>query len=142
MKRLLNLFVWLVSVLLISFVLAIVGLYLLTRPSLRVIHTWKQPDSIQYNDGATHYLSVVESDLDWRGFPINVSRRYFLYVGLESGTPTYGHVIDFSFHPFPEDIQTYIRQSTVEWLSDGVTFQTVSGHRLFIPKQMFVGKGR
>ena len=126
---------WLLSVLLISAGLTIVGLYLLTRPSLQVIQSWKQPESIQYDDGAIHYLSVVESDLDWRGFPVHVSRRYFVYVGLESGTPTHGHVIDFSFHPITEDIQTYIRQSTVEWSVEGVTFQTVSGHRLFIPNR-------
>jgi hypothetical protein len=138
MKRLLYLVAWLVSVLLVSIVLTTVGLYVLTRPSLRVIHTWKQPDNIQY-DAATYYLSVVESDLDWRGFPVHVSRRYFVYVGRDSGTPTYGHMIDFSFYPIAEDIQTHIRQSTVEWSSEGVTFQTVSGHQLFIPKRMFIG---
>lgn len=137
MKRYFYWISWLVSVLLVSTLLTTAGLYLLTRPSQRVIQTWTQPGQIQY-DGATYYLSVIESDLDWRGFPYHVSRRYYIYVGRESGSPTYGHVVDFSFYP-TEDIQTYIRKSTVEWSSGGVTFQTVSGHRLFIPKQMFVG---
>jgi hypothetical protein len=98
-KRFLSPFLWLLSVLCTAVLLALVGLYLMSRPSLRVIQTWKQPSSIQYPDGAIPHLSVVESDRDWRGFPFHISRRYFVYVGLESGTPSYGHVVDFSFYP-------------------------------------------
>jgi len=118
--------------------LTLLGLYTLTRPSHRVIHTWKQPDDIPY-DGATYYLSIVEADLDWRGFPVHVSRRYYIYVGRDSDTPVYGHTLDFSFFPFSEDIDTHIQQSAVLWSADGVTLETLSGHRLFIPQRMFTG---
>ena len=139
MKKFLSIFAWLVSVLLVSSILTLGGLYLLTRPSMHVIQTWKQPDSIQYADGATHYLSVVENDLDWHGFPVYVSRRYFVYVGLESGTPTHGHTVDFTFYPMNlDDIENYIRQSSVTWSDDGVSFKTLAGDQLFVPKQMFM----
>jgi hypothetical protein len=139
MKKSLSIFAWLVSVLLVSGMLTLGGLYLLTRPSMRVIQTWKQPDSIRYDDGATHYLSVVENDLDWHGFPVYVSRRYFVYVGQESGTPTHGHTIDFTFYPVDSDVESYIRQSSVSWMDEGVNFKTFSGDQLFVPKQMFMG---
>ena len=138
MKKFLSIFAWLVSVLLVSSILTLGGLYLLTRPSMHVIQTWKQPDSIQYADGATHYLSVVENDLDWHGFPVYVSRRYFVYVGLESGTPTHGHTVDFTFYPVDADVESYIRQSSVTWSDEGVSFKTLAGDQLFVPKQMFM----
>jgi hypothetical protein len=118
--------------------LSIIGLYTLTRPSHRVIATWEKPGEVGY-DGAAYYLSVVESDIDWRGFPLNWSRRYYIYVGRESGTPTYGHVFDYSFHPAGSDLEAHIRQSVVEWSEEGVTFREASGHVMFIPQAMFVG---
>lgn len=138
MKRLLVLLAWLLSVLIVSGLVTVFSLYLLTRPSLRVVQTWKQPDDIRYDEGV-YYLSVVAGDLDWRGFPFHVSRRYFVYVGRESGKPTYGHMVDFSFHAGVYDVEEHIRRSSVEWSNEGVTLQTVSGHRLFIPARMFVG---
>ena len=141
MKRIL--LSWVSSVLCIAVLLTLLGLYVLSRPSLRVIQTWAQPSSIQYPDGAIHYLSVVESDRDWRGFPFHLSRRYIVYVGLESGTPSHGHAIDFSFYPGnanpAEDLRTVIQQSNVKWSLEGVTLQTISGHQLFIPAQLFMG---
>ena len=138
MKKSLPIFAWLMSVLLVSCLFTLGGLYLLTRSSMRVIQTWKQPDSIQY-DGTIHYLSVVENDLDWHGFPVYVSRRYFVYVGQESGTPTHGHTVDFTFYPIDSDIESYIRQSSVTWSDEGVSFKTLTGDQLFVPKQMFMG---
>jgi len=36
-------------------------------------------------------------------------------------------------------IDDHIRKSSVEWTEDGLTFKEITGHRLFIPKQMFIG---
>jgi hypothetical protein len=138
MRKVAYLAVALTAVLFISVCLTSVALYALTRPTHRVIHTWQQPNDLQY-DAFTYYLSVVESDRDWRGFPLYVARRHYIYVGRESGQPTHGHVIDFSFYPFPDKIDDHIRQSTTTWTADGVTFQPPSGHSLFIPERMFTG---
>ena len=103
-----------------------------------MIATWEKPGEVQY-DGATYYLSVVEGDIDWRGFPLYWTRRYYIYVGRESGPPTYGHVLDYSFHPVGDEIEVHIRQSVVEWSDECVTFREASGHVVFIPAEMFVG---
>jgi hypothetical protein len=60
----------------ILFLLAMVFIYVLHRPSMKVIHQWQQPAAISYNGWGPNYLKVVESDLDWRGFPIYVPRNY------------------------------------------------------------------
>jgi hypothetical protein len=130
---------WLAGTLAAAVGLTAGALYVLTRPSLRVVSSWRQPEAVRYDGFDPYYLSVVEGDLDWRGLPFALRRRHFIYVGLESGKPTYGHMVDFTFYPFPDDLVTYVRQSTVEWSDEGVTFRPPSGHALFIPKRMFIG---
>jgi hypothetical protein len=115
---------------------------LLHRAPRSPVAEWKQPNSIDYRSFDPYFLSVLRDDLDWSGFPLNVSRNYSIYVGRESGTPTYGHVVKFSFHPGTEsnhDEEAHIKRSSVDWTEEGVTFQELSGHRLFIPKAMFIG---
>lgn len=115
---------------------------LLHRAPRSPVAEWKLPNSIDYHSYGPYFLSVLRDDLDWSGFPFNVSRNYSIYVGRESGTPTYGHVVKFSFHPGTEsnyDEESHIKRSSVNWTEDGVTFHELSGHRLFIPKAMFIG---
>lgn len=114
-------------------------LWALHRPSLDVVHQWEQPASITYDDWGPYYLSVVESDLDWRGFPLHVERNHFIYVGRDAGSPAYGHMVDFSFHPYPEDLERFLDRAEVEWTAAGVLLELPSGHRLFIPADMFTG---
>ena len=112
------------------------------RQSLKVVAQWKQPGTVQYDGLGPYYLSVYESDYDWRGFPLNWQRRYSIYVGRDSGTPNYGHNLDFTFYPMQADhfdVQTAITNSKTEWQTEGVTFITTAGHRVFIPKAMFIG---
>jgi hypothetical protein len=76
----------------------------------------------------------------WHGFPFYTERNYFIYTGRESGEPTYGHMIKFSFdHPYMSEVEEFIKQSVVEWNVNGVVFKPKSGHQLFIPKRMFIG---
>ena len=138
-KRLLLLIGWGASVLIVSAIITVVSLYLLTRQSLKVVQTWKQPDSVKYNSFDPYYLSVVESDTDWRGFPLHVEQRYMIYVGKDEGKPTYGHILDFTFYGPTWDKEELIKKSNVEWTIDGVTLITESGHKVFIPKAMFTG---
>lgn len=140
MKRVTAILAWLISLAVVSAILTSGLIYTLTRQSLNVVQTWQQPADVQYDDASPHYyLSIVESDLDWRGFPLDVRRRYFIYVGRDAGRPTYGHIIDYSFHASGASLQNHIARSQVEWSSDGVTFREASGHVLFIPAEMFTG---
>jgi len=119
-------------------------IHYLHQPSLKVIAQWKKPSGLHYAGELDYFLSVVEAERDWRGFPINVERRYFIYVGLDPGKPSYGHMIDFTFYPDSKhyrDLAGYLKGSSAEWNDDGVTFVLPSAHRLFIPKTMFI-KGR
>lgn len=127
----------LVLVLLCSLLLTSTSLMLLIRPSHRVLATWPVPASAQVSYGGV-YLSVVEAEMDWSHFPLNTSRNYYIYTGRDSGTPTYGHVVEFSFQAFPDAVEDHVKNATVTWTEEGVTFEPPSGHRLFIPKEMFL----
>jgi len=102
MKKFLRLTGWMLLVVVFTGVL----LFWLHRPSLKVVATWKQPSDIKYDGLGPYYLSVVEDDIDWRAFPLFVQRSYFIYAGRDSGTPSYGHMIDFSFDPM-EDLPAF-----------------------------------
>jgi hypothetical protein len=131
----------------ISIALSLVLAWLSDRDEMQIIATWKQPDNMNYSSFDPYYLSVVTADLDWgnmpfdasRKIPFSPSRNYFIYVGSDSGTPGYGHFINFSFHPGYTDINTFIKSSQVEWTNEGVIFKPPSGHELKIPKKMFIG---
>jgi hypothetical protein len=115
------------------------ALFLLTRPSLRPVATWEQPDSVSYGQWGPYYLSAVQMEPDWRGFPLSFRRHYIIYVGLEPGKPTYGHEVGYSFNNGLEDLEEYIRSCSVSWSSGGVALSEPDGHVLFIPATAFVG---
>ena len=122
-----------------SFVMALVILFFLHRPAMDVVAQWAQPKEIEYDGLGPYYLSVVASDLDWRGFPIHIERNYFLYAGRDSGPPSYGHLLKFSFHPYPDDLKAFFGKATVQWANEGVRLTLASQHDIFIPKDMFIG---
>jgi hypothetical protein len=141
MKKLLALGLWTTSVLITAGLITSVGLYSLTRQSLKVVHTWKQPSQVNYQSNDPYYLSVLESDRDWRDYPFTFEPkyRYLIYVGINDKTPSYGHFLEFPFDPVVTGIDGYLNQSTVTWTPAGVTLKTPTQHELFIPKQMFIG---
>lgn len=118
---------------------ALLTLLLATRPTLRVLRTWTSPPELQYDTWGQRHLSVVEGARDFDGFPFHVGRRYFLYVGMDAGTPTYGHQIHYSLNNSVEELEPYLARATVAWTTEGVTFTEPSGHRLFVPKASFLG---
>ena len=63
-------------------------------------------------------------------------RRYYLVIGH---APSYGHYKEYSFSSVLEDIETYIKKSELDWSEQGLTFKEKSGHRLFFPKEWFLG---
>lgn len=115
-----------------------IAFFALTRPSLRVVHTWKKDPAALY-DGQPVYLTVFESDTNWRGFPLSVRPSHAIYVGRDAGTPSYGHEMPFEFHGAFGDPDATIKASVVTWSDDGVLFVSPSSHRLFIPTAMFLG---
>ena len=123
-------------ILLASLALTPIFACLSAHNEFKVIATWKQSDEINYSSFDPYYLSVVAVD---RNIPFNYSQSYFIYVGTDSEDPTYGHMIDYSFHPGTADTEYFIKQSKVEWSTDDVIFRPPSGHELKIPKQMFIG---
>ena len=130
---------FLVALGLISFALVVsaLALFLATRPTLRLMWQECQPQAVQY-DGATYCVSVLESSLDWRGFPLRVGRSYNLTV--TQGTQTdYGHLLDYRFTNSTEAIESYINRSATEWTAEGITFVEADGHRLFVPTAVFIG---
>ncbi len=109
------------------------------RQTLDVVYQWKQDPSIPYDGRGPYYLSIVETDTNWRGFPIHIETNHIIYVGRDSGKPGYGHMIDYSFHTWDSDLKTFLSKSTVNWSKEGVELQLESGHKLFIPEKMFTG---
>lgn len=135
LKRLLKL----AGFLCLSLLLALIITFVLHWPSMKIVAQWSQPVNLKYGSFDPYYLSVVESDIDWRTFPFGSERNYFIYVGREKEDPSYGHWVNFSFHAGYEDIETFIKKSDIKWSNKGVTFATASGHTVFIPKKMFIG---
>jgi hypothetical protein len=115
--------------------LCAVAIFALTRHSPKVMHTWPKAPAALY--GQDVFLTVFESGRDWRGFPLAVEPTYAIYVGRDAGTPSYGHEMPFQFYGY--DVPAEIQASVVAWSEDGVSFTAPSGHRLFIPKAMFLG---
>lgn len=103
----------------------------------RVVKQWCQPKEVDYQSYDPYCLSVVEGSREWLKpeFP----RRHYLFVGRGTEAPGYGHYKEYSFHPGGAAIDDHVGRSTVVWNQDGVTFIEATGHRLFIPKEMFIG---
>lgn len=121
-----------------SFVLALIMAFVLDYPSNEVVAQWKQPADITYDGRGPYYVSVVERDVDWGR--LSPERNYFIYVGRDAGEPSYGHMIKYSFHPdHSETVEQFLNKASAQWTEDGVTLMLRSGHRLFVPKQMFIG---
>ena len=116
---------------------SLISTWITNWPSNRVIKQWHQPKDIQYQSFDPYTLSVIEGSINWND--IRLPRHYQLFIGKGDEAPDYGHYIEYSFHPMSENIEKHIGRSNVEWTADGATFVENSGHRLFIPKKMFIG---
>ena len=64
---------------------------------------------------------------------------YEVFIGRGKSAPAYGHYVPFPSHPGVNDPETFIRNSKVEWTTEGVNLILERGHKLFIPKGMFIG---
>lgn len=103
----------------------------------RVIKQWHQPGEVDYQSYDPYSLSVIEGAREWNFF--SFSRRHYLFIGRGTNAPSYGHYLDYTFHPGSEEIDAHIGRSSVEWTQEGLTFVEETGHRLFVPKDMYIG---
>ena len=121
-----------------SFVLAFCWICLLTGFANRVIHSWEQPQEIEYMRNSKYTLFVREKAPDW-SFLLHRRARHEIFIGRDD---SYGHWFDCTFHGgWGDDTKTdeYIRRSAVEWTEEGVSIKQESGHVVFFPKKTFVG---
>lgn len=120
------------------FLWTMMSLFVCTRPSLDIVERWEQDPAVSY-DGAQYMLAVYEDGLDWRGFPFDLRTTHAVYVGRQTQRLEYGHSVRFSFEHSLDLVEDQIRRSQVDWQRDGVWLRTPSGHRLFVPAEMFTG---
>ncbi len=116
--------------------------WLFMQPSTRVISVWVQPSTVQYGENSPYSLSVVSPSVDHLSWTTGAAFK--IVVGREAEKLSHRDWVFFSFH-FPSardslNPSDYIHSSKVEWATDGVTFVEANGTRLFIPKELFVGK--
>jgi hypothetical protein len=112
------------------------------RPTNTVVWQTCQPDSVMYDDFDPYCLSVVEGAADMQFVPFRMGRVHYLFVGRGTGAPSYGHYVAYTpqyVHFAPADLADYLTEAAVEWEADGLTFVEPSGHRLYIPAEMFTG---
>jgi len=79
----------------------------LQRPSLKIVKSWKQPESINYKSFDPYFVNGVEDNIYLGHLPFSLSRNYFVYVGKESNDVTYGHLKKYSFE-YNQDITEYL----------------------------------
>ncbi|QJW96141.1 hypothetical protein FTUN_3697 [Frigoriglobus tundricola] len=54
------------------------------------------------------------------------------------GDSLYGHWTEYEFHNYHNEPDYFLR-CVVTWAPDGVTLTEPTGHKLFIPKNAFIG---
>jgi hypothetical protein len=104
----------------------------------RVVHSWAQPKEMDYKSYGPYTLHVREKMPDWRLLG-GRTPRHEIFIGRDD---SYGHWFDCTFHAGSldeDEIDAYIRRSTVEWTDEGVSVKQESGHVIFFPKKTFIG---
>jgi hypothetical protein len=94
---------------------------------------------MDYGGANPFSLSVIDRGANY--FTFGWVRTHELFIGRGADAPSYGHYVRFTFHPGngDNDINAYIRKSTVNWTSAGVTFTEPFGDQVFIPAAAFLG---
>jgi len=129
----------------VAFLASVAILGAAPTPTLRILHTWVQPEGLDYDgdgdaaDGPRYYLHLVEGSLDLGNFPFTVKRRTFLYAGRDAERVSYGHMKPYSLEETFSTIDDYCGECSVVWTVAGIELTEPSGHRLFIPADRFAG---
>ena len=89
----------------------------------------RQPASVRYYDGSTHYVALIHR----RSEVLSRDQGYELYLGRYSSL-SYGHFVEVGFTgPEPPVVDS------VTWLDEGVQVRFSSGHEFFVPARYFTG---
>ncbi|WP_433479009.1 hypothetical protein ACQPZP_19430 [Spirillospora sp. CA-142024] len=90
----------------------------------------RQPASVNYEDGSTHYAGLVHT----RSWVFGRHQSYELYTGRYPDLG-YGHFVRLGFGL--DDQRPVIADAT--WDEKGVRVTFTSGHEVFVPARHFVG---
>ncbi|TDD68827.1 hypothetical protein E1293_36545 [Actinomadura darangshiensis] len=96
----------------------------------RIGQVYRQPSSVKYPDGSTHYLGVVHT----RSRLFGRHQNYELYAGRDPGL-SYGYFVRLGFGA-PEE-RLVIK--AVAWSGGGVRVTFASGHVVFVPAHHYLG---
>lgn len=138
-KRIVTALLWICA----GVFLASILFSLANRRSNEIVREWERPASMGTPGSLLYYLSVVETDRDWRDFPFLdlVKRNHSIRVGSKYIPSRSGrdHWIKYSFHPGWDycDLESFLDDAEVKWTDEGVELVLPSGHRLFIPRRMY-----
>ena len=107
-------------------------------PEGSLLAKWEQPPNVKYGSHEPYVLYVRENSSWW-----NVMSRYqHCSVGVVSHVHSedmlYGHWTEYEFHNYHNE-PDYFTRCVVNWEPEGVTIAEPSGHKLFIPKNSFIG---
>jgi hypothetical protein len=95
----------------------------------RVIMENSQGDYIKYNSQDPYTLSIIKQTQP-------LSSNYIVMISGK-GDKSYGHVINY-IDPAPLSDEE-IKKTLVIWNKDGIEMTFPMGHKLYIPKERFIG---
>jgi len=107
----------------------------------KVVHHWTAPKDMFYGD--VHYrLSVIETTREVGLFVVE-DRHYEIMISKQSVKPEldmmYGHYKEYGFGLDSSQIKNYLQKCDVIWEAGGVWFIEPDNHKIFFPKESFMG---
>ena len=106
-------------------------------PIGRTCARWEQPNNVKY-ESYDPYLVYVVDDSSWWNEPNRFRHCRIGVVSHVHGDLLYGHWTEYEFHNHRND-PNYFARCTAVWEPEGVTIVEPTGHKLFIPKDAFIG---
>ena len=95
----------------------------------RVIMESSQGDYIKYNSNDPYTLSIIKQSQP-------LGSRYIVLISGKSDK-SYGHVINYL--DTSTDSDENIKRTRVIWNNEGIEMTFPMGHKLYIPKERFIG---
>lgn len=95
----------------------------------RVIMETSQGDYIKYNSNDPYTLSIIKQSQP-------LSSRYIILISGKMDK-SYGHVINYL--DTSTDSDENIKRTRVIWNNEGIEMTFPMGHKLYIPKERFIG---
>ncbi len=123
------------------FFTVIINVWYYQDDSGKTLKYWVQEEKQKYNDHR-YRLSVIETTRA-TGFFTTRERHYEVFISKQSVKPEldmmYGHYKEYGFEGNRKEVQEALEKCSVRWEKDGVWFVDDTGHRLFFPKETFMG---